>query len=77
MDSIKLDKKKNKYYLVGKVIQMEGYPRYHTLAFISDKNVAAFNQAKTFIDKKKFVQTVLFGHIDYLTVMFDSLDWIK
>jgi hypothetical protein len=73
---VKHDAGKKKYFLSGKLIE-DTHPISQTLAFVPETNMEAFKKAKKYIDKKKFMVNIPFGHIDYITLPFESLDWMR
>jgi hypothetical protein len=48
---VKFDKIRNKYFLLGKIIQEEK-PKTHAFTFLPEKNIEAFKKAKKYIDKQ-------------------------
>jgi hypothetical protein len=75
---LKIDKKKNKYFIKGKLIQIKNhYPKYKTLAFINEKDITSFKQVKLFNDKQKFVFNIHLSDVDSILVQIDNLDWKK
>jgi hypothetical protein len=74
---VKFDKIRNKYFLLGKIIQEEK-PKTHAFTFLHEKNIEAFKKAKKYIDKQEYLIFVLFGRIDYyITLPFDGFDWVR
>lgn len=74
-DVIRLDKKKSRYYFLGKIIEMQGYPKFLTIAFVNEKDLVEYKKAKNFREKQKYIVNIHFGDIDYINLSFDSFDW--
>jgi hypothetical protein len=73
---VKFDKSRKKYFFSGKVIQDETKNR-NAFPFVPEKNIEAFKKAKKLVDKQQYLVFILFGHIDYVTLQFDSFDWMR
>lgn len=71
---IKYDRRRARYYLSGKVID---YPGHNNLAIVivPEQYSEAYRKARKVADKYVFLTFIHLGHIEYILLPFNALDW--
>jgi hypothetical protein len=73
---VKFDKSRKKHFLSWRIIH-EDKPNHYSFSLVPEKDIEAFKKTRKMIDKKKYIISVLFGHIDFITLPFDNFDWVN
>jgi len=81
---IKHDKSKDRYYITGKLIRFKfarmnyhSYPVKNSLALVPTQDIMAYQKATKEEKKREFIVNIFYGEIRFITLDFESLDWMK
>lgn len=79
---LKFDSKKKRYYYAGKLVKsmsakaFEAYPKQYNIALVPPENWEKYKKEPTHEKRLKHIINIHFRFIEYITLDFDSLDWI-
>jgi hypothetical protein len=81
---IKHDKSKDRYYITGKLVRFKlarmnnySYPVKNAIALVPTKDIIDYNKALKEEKKRAYIVNIFYGEILYITLDFESLDWMK
>ncbi|MDB5255919.1 MAG: hypothetical protein JWM14_614 [Chitinophagaceae bacterium] len=81
---VKHDKSKDRYYITGKLVRFKfdrmnyySYPVKDAIALVPTADVSAYGKATKEEKKREFIVNIFYGEILFITLDFDSLDWMK
>ncbi len=83
-EDVKYDKSKDRYYITGKLVRFKfarmnyySYPVKDAIALVPTKDILAYQKATKEEKKREFIINVFYGEILFITLDFNSLDWMK
>jgi hypothetical protein len=81
---IKHDKSKDRYYMTGKLVRFKfarmnyySYPVKDAIALVPTENITDYNKATKEEKKREFIVNIFYGEILFITLDFNSLDWMN
>jgi|GEM_PF-1780416 len=72
---LKYDRRRARYYFSGKVIDYPGHNDL-TIVIVPEQYSEAYRKARKIADKYAFLIFIHLGHIEYILLPFNALDWI-
>lgn len=83
-EHVKHDKSKDRYYITGKLVRFKfarmnyySYPVKDAIALVPTQDLMAYQKATKEEKKREFIVNIFYGEILFITLDFNSLDWMK
>ncbi len=81
---IKHDKSKDRYYITGKLVRFKlarmnyySYPVKDAIALVPTEDILAYSKATKEEKKREYIVNIFYGEILFITLDFNSLDWMN
>lgn len=83
-EHVKHDKSKDRYYITGKLVRFKfdrmnhySYPVKDAIALVPTADLLTYSKATKEEKKREFIVNIFYGEILFITLDFNSLDWMK